>query len=115
MNSDTAERIAACAAQLERRCREAGTWISGDGRIGEEVAAALLGLAAGTLANRRCEGSAPPHYRLGGNGHRVTYSLHDLAAVDRRGIVSKVKSLTQAHASPRDATVSNGADLRRWR
>jgi hypothetical protein len=43
MNSDTAERIAACAAQLERRCVQAGSWISGDGRIGEEVAAALLG------------------------------------------------------------------------
>jgi predicted DNA-binding transcriptional regulator AlpA len=76
---DDPERIAACLAMLERRCREAGSWISGDGRIGEEVCAALLGLSAGTLANRRCDGSAPPHYRLGGAGHRVTYSLQDLA------------------------------------
>jgi hypothetical protein len=79
MNPETAERIEVCAAQLERRCREAGTWISGDGRIGEDAAAALLGLASGTLANRRCEGSAPPHYRLGGSGHRITYGLSDLA------------------------------------
>lgn len=78
-DADTAERIAACAAQLERRCREAGSWISGDGRVGEDVAAALLGWAPGTMANRRLEGSAPPHYRLGGGGHRVTYGLHDLA------------------------------------
>jgi hypothetical protein len=79
MNPETAERIVACAAQLERRCREAGTWVSGDGRVGEDACAALLGLSAGTLANRRCEGSAPPHYRLGGGGHRVTYSIDDLA------------------------------------
>jgi hypothetical protein len=76
---DTADRVADCAAQLERRCREAGSWISGDGRVGEEVVAALLGLAPGTLANKRCEGSAPPHFRLPGGGHRVTYSLGDLA------------------------------------
>jgi hypothetical protein len=69
-----------CAAQLERRCREAGTWISGDGRIGEDAVAALLGLASGTLANKRLEGSAPPHYRLGGNGHRIPYGLRDVAA-----------------------------------
>jgi hypothetical protein len=79
MNSDTAERISFCAAMLEKRCCEAGTWISGDGRIGEDAAAALLGWAVGTMANRRCEGSAPPHYRLGGSGYRVTYSLRDLA------------------------------------
>jgi hypothetical protein len=80
-----AERIAACFAMLERRCREVGTWISGDGRVGEDAAAALLGWAPGTMANRRLEGSAPPHYRLGGNGHRVTYSLRDLAEwIERR-------------------------------
>lgn len=79
-DTETAERIADCAAKLERRCREAGTWLSGDGRIGEEAAAALLGWATGTMANRRCEGSAPPHYRLGGNGSRITFNLRDLAA-----------------------------------
>jgi hypothetical protein len=72
--------VEACAAQLERRCREAGTWMSGDGRVGEDACAALLGLAPGTLANRRIFGSAPAHYRLGGGGHRITYSLRDVAA-----------------------------------
>jgi hypothetical protein len=74
------ELIFDCAAQLERRCRLSGAWISGDGRIGEDAVAALLGLASGTLANKRLEGSAPPHYRLGGNGHRITYGLRDVAA-----------------------------------
>jgi hypothetical protein len=75
-----ADRVEACRRALERACRDAGAWISGDGRIGEDHAASLLGWAPGTLANRRAEGTAPPHYRLGGNGHRVTYALHDLAA-----------------------------------
>ena len=73
------ERVATCLAQLQRRCHEAGTWVSGDGRVGEDAAAALLGLSAGTLANKRCEGSAPPHYRLGGNGYRITFALRHLA------------------------------------
>jgi hypothetical protein len=79
MREPDPDRIAACLAMLERRCREAGTWISGDGRVGEDAAAALLGWAQGTMANRRLEGSAPPHYRLGGNGYRITFNLRDLA------------------------------------
>lgn len=79
MNPETAELIAVVAARLAQRCAQAGTWVSGDGRCGEDVAAALLGMAPGTLANRRCEGMAPPHYRLGGNGHRITYAIDDLA------------------------------------
>jgi hypothetical protein len=80
MTRDDDDLIDGCLARLERRCRECGTWISGDGRIGEDACAALLGLAPGTLANKRLEGSAPPHYRLGGNGHRITYGLRDVAA-----------------------------------
>jgi hypothetical protein len=76
---DDAERVAHTLAQLERRCAQAGCWVSGDGRIGEDAAAALLGWAPGTMANKRCEGTAPPHYRLGGNGYRVTFNLRDLA------------------------------------
>ena len=71
--------VAEILAEFQRRCREVGCWVSGDGRIGEEPAAALLGLAPGTLANRRAEGSGPPHFRLGGAGHRITDLLTDMA------------------------------------
>jgi hypothetical protein len=48
------------------RCRSQGRWfVSGDGRVAKEVAAQVLDLAVGTLANRRAEGSTPPHYRIG--------------------------------------------------
>jgi hypothetical protein len=43
--------------------------------VAKEVAAQVLGLAVGTLANRRAEGSAPPHYRIG----KVIYLIIDLA------------------------------------
>ena len=74
------DRVEACRAALEAACREAGAFITGDGRVGEEVAAQLLGLAVGTMANKRSEGVSPPYYRIGCNGHRVTYRLADLAA-----------------------------------
>jgi len=73
------DRIEATRAALDAACREAGAWVSGDGRVGEETAAELLGIAPGTLANRRANGSAPRHYRLGGGGHRITYAVLDLA------------------------------------
>jgi len=74
-----AERVESCRLALERSCRDAGCWVSGDGRVSEETAAALLGLAPGTLCNKRAEGTAPPHYRIGGGGSRVSYGLSDLA------------------------------------
>lgn len=78
--NEAQERVDACRRALESTCRESGAYVTGDGRIGEEVAAQLLGFAAGTLANRRSEGTGPPSYKLGGGGHRVTYRLSDLAA-----------------------------------
>ena len=56
--------------------REGGRWISGDQRVSEETAAWLLGIAPGSLANRRHAGTAPPSYRPAG---KVTYRLRDLA------------------------------------
>lgn len=73
------DRIQATARMLEAACREAGHGITGDGRVGESVAAELLGFEATTLANRRGEGKAPRHFRIGGFGHRVTYRLVDIA------------------------------------
>lgn len=67
------------ASVLEEKAKELGLWVSADGRVGEADLALLLGLSPGTLANKRREGTAPTHYALGGNGHRVTYRLADAA------------------------------------
>lgn len=67
--------VAATARALEEAARQAGFWISGDGRVLEADAANLIGLAPGTLANMRSAGVAPPHFRIG----RVSYRISDLA------------------------------------
>lgn len=59
--------------------REAGYWISGDGRIGERDAAQLLGWSHDSLRNARKKSTGPRFYRLGGGGHQITYRLTDLA------------------------------------
>ncbi|MDR6535593.1 hypothetical protein [Variovorax soli] len=84
MNADQtqADRAATCETMLRTAAREAGAFISGDGRVHEEVAAALLGIAPGTLANQRRAGTGPIFYRVSG---RPTYRLIDLAEVIERG------------------------------
>ena len=69
------DRISSTTRALESAASSAGMWISGDGRVTEADAAALLGLAPGTLANLRGAEIAPTHYRTG----RVTYRIADLA------------------------------------
>ena len=68
------------ALELTASARECGMWISGDGRVGEADLAALLGFSSKSLANMRSAGEAPPSYKPGGQGHRVTYRLTDVAA-----------------------------------
>lgn len=53
--------------------------VTADGRVSEACIAQLLGVAPGTMRNRRREGRAPPHYRVGGAGHGVTYRLDEVA------------------------------------
>lgn len=72
-------RAAATSVQLDRLLREQGRWQTGDGRIGEADAALLLGWSTESLRNARTAGHAPPSYRLGGAGHRVTYRVAELA------------------------------------
>lgn len=72
-------RTDATTERLTSEAIRAGYWISLDGRIGEGDLAKLLGITAGALANRRREGTAPPHYALGGGGHRITYRIADAA------------------------------------
>lgn len=78
--SDPLSRIAATERKLAETCKETGAWISADGRVGEGTCARLLGISSGTLANKRTDGTAPPFYQLSGGGHRVTYSLFDVAS-----------------------------------
>lgn len=73
------DRIHATTRMLEAACREGGHPVTGDGRVGEAVAAGLLGFAETTMANKRGEGSGPRYFRIGGHGHRVTYRLADIA------------------------------------
>ena len=70
------DRVAQCEAMLRKACEHAGAFVSGDGRVHEEVAAQLLGIAPGTLANMRRAGTAPAFFRVSG---RPTYRLSDLA------------------------------------
>lgn len=76
----TDDDIAACAALLLDAARESGFFISGDQRISESDAAALLGLSQSRLKEIRLSGDAPPHFVLGLNGCRVSYRIIDLAA-----------------------------------
>lgn len=73
------ERVANTLAIFENAIRGAGCWISGDGRVGEKDAAALIGWSVDHLRSERQAGRGPPSYRIGGGGHRVSYRLSDLA------------------------------------
>jgi hypothetical protein len=74
-----ADRVETTARLFLDAAIERGMWLSGDGRIGEVDAAALLGWTVGSLRNARTEGRGPRAYRIGGGGHRVSYRITDLA------------------------------------
>lgn len=74
-----AERIQATVDMFRRSCRDNGYFVTGDDRVTEPVAAALLGYAAGTLKNKRDGLDGPPSYKRGMDGRRVSYRLADLA------------------------------------
>lgn len=76
----SADRVEATLRLLLAAVREAGVPMSGDRRVSEENAAALVGVAAGTLKNLRTEGTGPAAYRTPVGGSRWSYRLDDLAA-----------------------------------
>jgi hypothetical protein len=71
-----AERVEARARLLLEHCREKNMRLSGDHRVGEADAAALLGVHVDTLRRWRAEGGAPDHFRIGG---AISYCVHSLA------------------------------------
>jgi hypothetical protein len=75
------DRIAATERALLAACRDAGAFVSGDGRVSEATAARLLGIAPGTLRNKRSDSdNAPPCYRRPLAGCSYSYRVAELAA-----------------------------------
>ena len=73
-------RIEATSRLLLAACREQGIPLTGDLRVTETAAAALLNISAGSLKNMRTgDGSAPRHYRIPVAGCQVSYRLRDIA------------------------------------
>lgn len=56
-------------------CNTKDHWISADGRVSPDTAAAILDRSPATLRNWRSAGEGPPFY----SGARVTYRISDLA------------------------------------
>jgi len=76
----SADRVAETLTLFRAACRRENHWISGDDRVTEATAAALLGFAEGTMKNLRWAGDGPAFYKAGASGSRITYRLGDLAA-----------------------------------
>ena len=74
------ERIVITTAALLDAARCACMPLSGDERVAEVDAAALLGLSRAYLKQLRDAGEAPPHFRAPVNGSRISYRVADLAA-----------------------------------
>jgi len=73
-----ADLLAEEVERLRQSCRAAGHLVTPDDRVREETAAALLGLAVGTLRNWAYSGSTLPFTTV---ARRRTYRLEDLAAL----------------------------------
>lgn len=73
------DRIEATAAALLASVRDNDLTITGDHRVSESDAAALLAYAPKYLAQMRQEGRGPRCFKIGMNGSRISYRLSDLA------------------------------------
>lgn len=71
--------VEATTAALESAAREGNIFMSGDCRVSEADAAALLGYSPNHFRQLRAEGKGPPAYMLGLNGSRISYRIRDLA------------------------------------
>lgn len=72
-------RIATTARLLLDACRSNNSFITGDHRVSEHLAAELIGLTPASLKNLRQEGKAPASYRVSAGGSRISYRLTDIA------------------------------------
>lgn len=78
-DDELADRARRTAETLRAAAEAAAMHVTADDRIGECDLARLLGVAAGTMANRRREGRGPPHFAMPFARHRVTYRIDDVA------------------------------------
>jgi hypothetical protein len=78
VSPELVERIRRTTEALRAAAREAGAIVSGDGRVSESTAAALLGIEVTKLRRLRYSGQLPA-YHLGVNGGRVSFRLEALA------------------------------------
>lgn len=72
-------RVERTTAVLRDAAARAGMHVTADDRVSEQDLARLMNWSAGTLANRRRTGEAPPSYRIGGARFRVSYRLEEVA------------------------------------
>lgn len=72
-------RVKETAARLEEAVKNKGYYITADGRVSEEVAAELIGIAFGTLKNWRHSGKAPRHYKKPVSRCGSSYKIIDIA------------------------------------
>lgn len=66
-------------AMLVGAAREAGIFVSADGRVSEACCARLLGISAGYFKQLRQANLGPPAYRTAVAGSRYSYRLSDVA------------------------------------
>lgn len=76
---DEAARLETTTALLAAFAVGEGFTITGDMRISERDAAAMLGYSPAYLKALRQEGKGPPSYVRGMSGCRISYRLSDLA------------------------------------
>ena len=76
--NDLDDRVEATTLVLRAAAIERGMVVTGDDRISECDAAALLELEAESLAKRRQEGRAPVSYKVPIGTARISYRLADL-------------------------------------
>lgn len=73
------QRSKATLQLLLGTCEKRGMAVSGDYRVSETDATALLGYAEGSLKQLRSYGNGPPFYKRTVGGSRISYRLNDLA------------------------------------
>ncbi|WP_323012522.1 hypothetical protein [Castellaniella sp.] len=82
ISTDLEQRVASTTETYLQWIEQHGRQITPDGRVGEALAADLVGASAKTLRSMRGQGLGPTFHKTAG---RVTYRVADLALWIERG------------------------------